>query len=461
MKYYIKTFGCQMNFSDSERISGFLETMGYKSAKNLSEASLVVFNTCGVRQMAEDRVYGQIHNIRKNEAKYPKLIPKIIVLTGCLANRIDAQKRLKDKVDLFFPISNFKKFEKWIIEKYLKIKKSKIKNITQKNNLSNNYFSIKPKYSNTYQSLVPIMTGCENFCAYCVVPHARGKEISRSDEEILKEIKSLLKKGSKKIILLGQNVNSYKFKTQKNKFVNFPQLLRKINNLHGNFWISFVSNHPKDVTDEMIETVASCQKVCENFHLPLQAGNDDILQKMNRKYTTKQYLKLIKKIKAAYKKYKPKKLYSITSDIIVGFPGETRAKFMDSAEIMKKVDYDMVYFGQYSPRPGTAAWKMKDNVSKKEKKYREEYLNEILKKTSLKNNKKYVGKIFDVLVVKKLSLISRNNQKSSQKTIYIGKTRTLKNVKFESKVKNLIGQFVKIKVTKANVWNLKGELLYE
>ena len=470
-----------MNHSDSERISGFLESNGYEpinetplSAEALAKADLVIFNTCGVRQMAEDRVYGQIHNLANRgsrivgrEAQNTK---PIIILTGCLANRPDVQKRLKGKVDLFFSINDFKKFENFVIENSLKIENLKLKIAQKTNPLTNEniaYLSINPKHTNTYRAFVPIMTGCNNFCSYCVVPFARGREVSRPAEEIISEVKNLIKSGYKEIILLGQNVNSYKDEDKRDPIplkgsdpystVNFSQLLKKIDALPGKFWIHFVSNHPKDVTQEMIETVAQCKKVCEVFHLPIQSGNDEVIKKMNRKYTAEQYLKLVKKIKSAYKKYKPENLYSITSDIIVGFPGETRKQFLDSAEIMKAVGYDMVFFGQFSPRPQTAAWNMKDNVSKAEKVRREKYLNEILKKTVHSNNKKYVGQVLDVLIEKEGSKSPIGLLEPKQHT-YFGRTRTGKNVKISASQKNLIGQIIKVKITKANIWNLEGKL---
>jgi tRNA-2-methylthio-N6-dimethylallyladenosine synthase len=450
-----------MNYSDSERIAGFLASNGLRETKDINDANLVIFNTCGVRQMAEDRVYGQVHNLR---IKNKKLGIKII-LTGCLANRPDVQKRLKNKVDLFFPINEFEKFEKFVIEKFenlLKIVNCKLKIpaypelTTRKNNTS--YFSITPKYSDKFQAGVPIMTGCNNFCAYCVVPNARGREASRPTEDIISEIKELVKNGTRHIILLGQNVNSYKSPSPSGRGVrgegaNFSQLLKKINAIPGKFWISFVSNHPKDVTDEMIETVAKCKKVCENFHLPIQAGNDTVLKNMNRKYTAKQYLEIVKKIKSAFKKHKPDVPFSLTSDIIVGFPGETKKQFEDSAEVMRKAKFDMVFFGKFSPRPQTAAWKMKDNVSKMEKERRANYLNEILKKTCFENNKKYVGKNLEILIEK----YSDGN--------YFGKTRTMKNVKIFSPSPSgrgvrgegsLIGKIIKAKITKANTWNLEA-----
>lgn len=424
--YYIKTFGCQMNYSDSERIAGFLESQKINPAKDIKSADLVVFNTCGVRQMAEDRVYGQIHNLRVKSQK-----SKVkIVLTGCLAHRKDVQRRLKNKVDLFADIKDFQKEINKIIN---------IKNRDTNNELD--YFSIKPKYNSKHTALVPIMTGCNNFCSYCVVPYARGREISRPASEILKEIKGLLKAGYKEIILLGQNVNSYK-----DEKINFSKLLKKVNDIPGNFWISFISNHPKDFSDVLIETATKLKKVCEYIHLPIQAGDDKILEKMNRKYTAKEYLQEVEKIKKAFTKNKPEKLFAITSDIIVGFPGETKKQFLESAKIMKRARYDMVYFGQFSPRPETKAFQMKDNISKEEKSRREQFLNEILKKTSLENNKKYLNKTLEILVDKE------------KKGYYFGRTRTMKNVKIISNKKNLVGKIVKAKITKVNIWNLEAEI---
>ncbi|MCX6765553.1 MAG: tRNA (N6-isopentenyl adenosine(37)-C2)-methylthiotransferase MiaB [Candidatus Moranbacteria bacterium] len=454
-KYFIKTFGCQMNYSDSERIAAFLELHKFKPGKNINEANLVIFNTCGVRQSAEDRVYGQIHNLTTWNTKHRT--KKIIVLTGCLANRKDVQRRLKDKVDLFCGIKEFPEkilsviaTSPWRWKQSLdNLNDDKSTGLPRSRSLSafdglprnDNYLNIEPKYNTKYSAFVPIMTGCNNFCSYCVVPYARGREISRPAKEIIKEVRVLVKKGYKEIILLGQNANSYNYRK-----INFSKLLKKINAISGNFWIHFLTSHPKDMSDELIKTIAKCEKVCEYVHLPIQAGDDEILRRMNRNYTARHYPGLIKKIKSAFTKYKPGVLYAITSDIIVGFPGETRKQFAKSAEIMRKVKYDMVYFGQFSPRPGTAAWKMKDNVSKKEKERREKFLNEILKITAFENNKNYLGKIFKVII---------DSQKDG---FYFGRTRTMKNVKFKSAQKNLVGKFVKIKIIKANIWNLEGIL---
>jgi tRNA-2-methylthio-N6-dimethylallyladenosine synthase len=453
--YFIKTFGCAMNISDSERIASSLEKLGFAPAQKMEDAQLVVFNTCGIRQTAENRAYSMIHSL-KLKAKSEKL--KIIV-TGCLANRKDVQKRLKDKVDLFTEIQDFPKLISSILYNVSsmnsKIRNTRYKIPDTKNSFDKeaiDYLTINPKHTNKFQAYIPIMTGCNNFCSYCVVPYARGREVSRSHEEIVSEVKNLVSKGYKEITLLGQNVNSYKSKVRKvrksvklEEEINFSKLLEIINKIPGKFWISFVSSHPKDFDDELIETTAKCQKVCEWVHLPIQSGNDKILKKMNRRYTEADYLRLIKKIRAAFKKYKPDSLYSISSDIIVGFPSETKKQFLDSAAVMEKSKFDMVFFGQFSPRPGTVAWQMKDNVTQKEKIRREKYLNEILKKTAFENNKKYSGKTLDVLIDKE------------KKGNYFGHTRTMKNVKIESDKKGLIGRIIKVTIIKANIWNLEGK----
>lgn len=498
--YFIKTFGCQMNFSDSERLASFLEKNNFKPSLKIDKANLVIFNSCGVRKMAEDRAFGQIHNLRKNN-------PNIkIALTGCISQRKDVQLTLAKKVDLFFPINNFDELGKFININFnnikLKLKNSKlirnsklkIQNFNSDNNKIN-YLSITPNYAHKFQANVPIMTGCNNFCAYCVVPYARGREVSRGADEIIKEIKNLLKNGCQEITLLGQNVNSYNGELQiknsklKNN-INFSQLLHLVNNLPGNFWIRFMSSHPKDMSDELIQTITSLDKVCESVHLPIQSGDDTVLKNMNRKYTQKHYLNLIKKIKASFEKNKPAKLYSISSDIIVGFPGETKLQLEKSAQVMRKANYDMAYFGQFSPRPQTIAWKMKDNVTKPEKERREKYLNEILKKTALANNKKYLGKTIDVLI---------ENKKGE---FYFGKTRTFKNIRAiihkdycpelvrprvslasavaqgsqsekchpeqnchleqschpELVSGSLIGKIIPVKITQAKIWSLEGEI---
>lgn len=458
-----------MNFSDSERLASFLNSFGFKplknkndtglSAKDLAKADLIIFNSCGVRKMPEDRAFGQIHNLRKNN-------PQIkIALTGCISQRKDVQKILEKKVDLFFSIKDIKLLENFVIENFRNY--SEIgSSLSGQEKID--YLSINPKYTNTFSANVPIMTGCNNFCAYCVVPYARGREVSRPAEEIINEVKFLIKKGYKEIILLGQNVNSYKSATKshsenyKPENINFSKLLKMINDISGDFWIRFMTSHPKDMSDELIETITQLDKVCESVHLPIQSGDNKVLQNMNRRYTRKHYLGLINKIKNSFAKNKPGQIFSLSSDVIVGFPGETKTQLEKTAQIMQKAKYDMVYFGQFSPRPQTVAWKMKDNVTKTEKERREKYLNEILKKTSLENNKQYLNKTLDVLV---------ENKKDEA---YFGKTRTFKNVMIRADdchpkpcltagrlvegSQNLIGKIIPVKITKISTWNLEGKI---
>ena len=459
-----------MNYSDAERIATILEKYKLKPAASIDEADLVIFVTCGVRQSAEDRVYGQIDNIKK---KYPE---KKIILTGCLAHRKDVQKRLEKKVNLFFPIKDISKLDNFLYQKKSSTPKPQP---TQNSKDSNyrlpitNYLKINPLYKSKYSAFVPIMTGCNNFCAYCVVPYARGREYSRPAEDILKEVRDLVKKGYKEIILLGQNVNSYRSSlghpmSKRTSDVLFPELLQLIDKIPGKFWLTFLTSHPKDMSDELIETIARSEKICEYISLPVQSGDNETLSRMNRRYTVEHYKNLIKKIRSAFERQEPDSchltrvglLSAISTDIIVGFPGETRKQFENTAQLLREMKFDMAYIAQYSPRPQTLAWKMKDNVPKKEKERREKVLTEILKKTALKNNKKYVGRIVEVLVDKILKPSFRKSESLALgKYKYLSHTRTQKKVIFFSDKKIPIGSFQKVKITKAKAFGLEGEIL--
>jgi tRNA-2-methylthio-N6-dimethylallyladenosine synthase len=371
--YYIKTFGCQMNVSDSERIAGFLELHKFKPAKDTPKADLVIFNTCGVRQMAEDRVYGHIHNLRENN-------PNIkIVLTGCLANRKDVQRKLKDKVDLFCEIKDFPQS----LTSFFLLHSSSNKNC--------NYLKISPRYTTKQTAFVPIMTGCNNFCSYCVVPYARGHEVSRPAEDIISEINNLSKKSCREITLLGQNVNSYKYQfgnlklknwdfignleleIRNYKIINFPKLLNLLSRSYPNIIFHFLTSHPKDFSEELMDVIAKNKNISREIHLPFQAGSDKILRLMNRPYTQKHYLNLIKKAQEKIPGV------SFTTDVIVGFPGETEKDFQESVKVFKKVSYNEAYINKYSPRPGTAAYKLGDSISWEEKKRREKILRDIVR----------------------------------------------------------------------------------
>jgi tRNA-2-methylthio-N6-dimethylallyladenosine synthase len=327
MNYHIITYGCQMNKSDSERITAKLERQKHQPAKNLKRANLVVINVCSVRQSAINRVYSKIRQLNSQKTK-----PKII-LTGCLLEK--DKQQFKSQVNQIWPIIETK---------------------------------IKPKCQSLKHAYVPIMAGCDNFCSYCAVPYTRGREKSRPASEIIKEVKDLIKKGHKEITLLGQNVNSY----QDLRFVTFPQLLKLINDIPGNFKIKFLTSHPKDVSDQLIEVIAQGKKISKEIHLPVQSGDDEILKKMNRGYTVKDYKRLIKKIQRAIPQTK------ISTDIIVGFPGETKKQFQNTIKLIKEMDFKDAFIAAYSPRPGTAAAKLKDDVPSDEKKRRKRILLDML-----------------------------------------------------------------------------------
>ena len=420
-----------MNKSDSERIAAMLEKNNYKKASSKKAADIVVLVACSVRQSAVDRLYSQINQLKK-EKKPPK-----IFLTGCIS--LQDQEKLRKKVDIIFNIKNLKK----IFEK------------PTKKHLSSplEYLKIKPIYSSPFSAFVPISTGCNNFCSYCIVPYVRGPEICRPVKDILEEIRGLIKKNYKEITLLGQNVNSYlstNYKPtfplklsagkDKSKYIDFPKLLQMIENIPGNFWITFISNHPKDLSLKLIETVAKSKKICPYFHLPIQSGDNEILKLMNRKYTTQSYENLVSLIRQKIKDV------SISTDIIVGLPNETKKQFQNTANLMKKINFDMAYIARYSPRPGTALAKLKDNISDQEKMRRRKILENILKKTALSNNLKYIGRTMDALIVEQTPTALLGHLKNQKHIL----------VPYKKDKSSFVGQFIKTKITKATSWGLEG-----
>ncbi len=398
-----------MNKSDSERIASVLEKMGYKVTSKINKADLIVVNMCSVRQSAVDRVFGLSQKFAKLKTLNPKLKT---ILTGCILNK-DKQKFAKE----FDQILKFEDLLKY-----------------------------QPKYQNNFSVFIPISNGCNMFCAYCVVPFVRGNLTCRDHREILKEAKNVVKGRAKEIWLLGQNVNDYHSPT--NNSINFSKLLKMINDIPGDFWIRFTSPHPKNFSDELIETTAKCEKITPYLNLPVQSGDTKILKKMNRPYTVRQYKALVKKIRNLFKKYRIglEREISLSTDIIVGFPRETKKQFQNTVKLFKEIGYDMAYIAKYSPRPGTTAYKLKDNVTSAEKERRYKVLTEILKKTALKKNGKYVGKEVEVLV------------EGYKNKFLFGKTRNCKTVKFKGD-KKLVGKFLKLKITSVNPFSLEGKLI--
>jgi tRNA-2-methylthio-N6-dimethylallyladenosine synthase len=440
--YHIITIGCQMNVSDSERIASCLEFYGFKPEADRRRAGVVILNTCGIRESAENRNYGLIPAIKKENKKVK------IILAGCLSERKDVVRRLKDKVDIWLPIGKLPELYK---ELGLKEKKFSKKD----------YLDIKPKTVSPFSVFIPIGNGCNNFCTYCVVPYARGREQYRPAHKIIKEAKEFVASGYKEIFLIAQNVNSYKSSAAKEDLkyfsnkkigqaINFPELLKAVANLSPfhkgdlpDFWVRFVTSHPKDLSDELIKVAASGGRMTPYLHLPVQAGDDKVLVAMNRKYTAKHYLSLVAKIRKAMPDV------GLSSDIIVGFPGETKKQFANTLRLMEKAKYDMIYGAKFSPRPGTAAYRMKDNVSAAEKERRYKKLDEILRRTALANNKKFLGKKIFVLVEEK-----------NKKGEWIGKNGQMKTVVFTAPVRNdLAGKFVSVRINKVRDFGLTGVLV--
>lgn len=434
MKYYLYIVGCAMNHSDAERISALLSMLGLQQSDNESEADLLIAVACSVRQSAVNRIYAKGESWKRRKGV-------ITALSGCVLSK--DKKKLEKIFDYIFPIEEIGAFVQKIIlnkDNYNDHPLPKIEEIKE------SYFKITPQYESIFRAYIPIMTGCDNFCSYCAVPYVRGREKSRPEEDILKEFKSLVERGIKEIILLGQNVNSYginnKAQIPNNKFVD---LIKKIDKTPGDYRVYFYSNHPKDISGELIKTLPRLKHFPNYLHLPLQSGNDEILKKMNRKYTQEKYLDLVEKIK------KEMPDITITTDIIVGFPGETISQFNDTQKVMKEVGYGMAFIAQYSPRPETLSSKMEDDVPKEEKKNREAVLQRILADSMLAQNKSMVGSKQRVLV---------DGKKGDY---YYGRTDSYKVVEINLKLKTdnqepTLGKFYNAKIVKAEPWKLIATL---
>lgn len=351
----VKTYGCQQNVADSEKIKGILSQMGYKLSDDVNEADLVIYNTCAVRENAEDRVFGntgKLKLLKKNKRDM------IIGLCGCMTQQkhvVDKIKKSYPQVDLIIGTHALHLLPELIYK--VIIERKKVIDINDREGLFPEDLPILRDKGE--KCLVPIMYGCDNFCTYCIVPYVRGREQSRKSVDVINEVKKLISEGYKEIMLLGQNVNSYGKGLDEN--INFSQLLRKLNDLSGDFEISFMTSHPKDCSKELIDTIAECSKISKHLHLPVQCGSDRILKLMNRKYTIEEYKKLID-----YARLKIDNLV-LSSDIIVGFPGETYEDFLKTKEILEYVKYDFLFNFIYSKREGTVASKMEDHVSQEEK----------------------------------------------------------------------------------------------
>ncbi|MCD8373048.1 MAG: tRNA (N6-isopentenyl adenosine(37)-C2)-methylthiotransferase MiaB [Clostridia bacterium] len=433
--YHIITYGCQMNVHDSEKIAGMLSELGYESTDVIEDADIIVFNTCCIRENAENHAYGNIGMLKKLKANKKDLI---IAVGGCMPQQIGKADILHKKfpyVDIIFGTHNLGNLKTLIAEKK-NGKKTVVEVLTGDGEVCEGDNPLRTSYPNAW---VNIMYGCDNFCSYCIVPYVRGRERSRLPENILSEATRLIKDGYREITLLGQNVNSY---GKGIEGASFPELLENIASVDGKFRLRFMTSHPKDFSEEFVKVIANNKKICNNVHLPVQSGSDRILKAMNRRYTSKQYLEKVEILK----KYIPD--CAITTDLIVGFPGETDEDFKATLSLVKEVGYSSAFTFVYSPRQGTKAAEMADQIPEEVSKARIMELVELVNSQTRSQSVKYVGKTCEILC----------EGYDDKKEMFLGRDEYGRMGYFKCD-KNPVGEFVNIKITEANGVSLYGELL--
>jgi tRNA-2-methylthio-N6-dimethylallyladenosine synthase len=435
--YYIETWGCQMNEEDSEKLAGMLENMGYIKSNVRNESDIIIFNTCCVRENAEFKVYGNLGELKALKKINPNLI---IAVSGCMMQQKGIPELIKKKyphVDIIFGTHNIHRLPE-LLNNALQGKSTIIEIWDAEGAIIE---GLPIQREGDIKAYVTIMYGCNNFCTYCIVPYTRGRERSREPESIINEIKELSSKGYKEITLLGQNVNSY---GKDLKDMTFAGLLRMVNQVEGIDRVRFMTSHPKDLTDDVILAVKECGKVCEHIHLPVQSGSTQILKKMNRKYSKEDYLVLVEKIKSEIDGA------ALTTDIIIGFPGETEEDFNETLDLVAKVEFDSAFTFIYSVRKGTPAEKYETQVPEGVKHERFNRLVELINSISERKNREYKNKIVEVLV---------EGYSKSDETRLTGRTRTGKLVNFIGGDINLTGRLVNVKITEPQTWTLQGELI--
>lgn len=436
-KACVVTYGCQQNVADSEKIKGMLELMGYDFTDNRLEAKLIIFNTCAVREHAEDRVFGNVGALKSYKRENHDVV---IALCGCMMQ----QQHIADKIKKSFPFVDLV-FGTHVVHKLPELLyraltgKKRVFDITDTDGIIAE--GIPVRRDNDAKAWLPIMYGCNNFCTYCIVPYVRGRERSRQPEVILREVQHLIQDGYKEIMLLGQNVNSYGKDLEQP--ISFAELLRKINAMEGEFVIRFMSSHPKDATPELLDTILSCEKVGQHLHLPVQCGSDAILSAMNRRYTVEQYLNIVDYLRER----RPD--FSLTSDLIVGFPNESEADFQGTLDLIQRVQYDNLYTFIYSKRSGTKAANMPDATSDAEKRQRMERLLTLQREIATKNYKRFLGRTMRVLV--------EGDSKRGDGWLF-GKSNEAIIVEFMGD-RSLIGTFVSVQITESKNWAVSGRLL--
>lgn len=434
LKYNINTMGCKLNENDSEKIAGMLEDMGYTATDSVEDANVMVFNTCCIRENAEEKVFGKLGELKRLKEKNNM----IICFGGCMSQEkhiIEKIKKSYPQVDVIFGTHNFYKFPEMLYKEITE--KKKIIDVWDIDGEVIEGVPIKRMDGKT--ALVTIMNGCNNFCSYCIVPYTRGRERSRNPKDILREIEELSKEGYKEIMLLGQNVNSY----NGGDGYTFANLLRDIDKIDGIDIVRFMSPHPKDFKDDVIDAIRDCKSVCKVIHLPLQSGSTNVLKLMNRRYTKEQYLELVDKIRAKIPEV------TFTTDIIVGFPGETEEDFLDTLDVVEKVRFEQVFMFIYSVRKGTKAETMPDHVPDEIKSERFGRLKTLADRITEEENMKYIGTIQNVLV----EGVSKTNSE-----VLTGRTKSYKVVNFSGS-KDLIGKNIDVRIVSQHVWYLKGEII--
>ena len=444
LKYYILTMGCSLNENDSEKLSGIVTKMGYTKTENMEKANLILFNTCCIRENAEERLFGKLGEAKK----YKEKNNAIIAIGGCMMQEKHIVEKLHKSypyVDIIFGTHTLHKVPEDIYK--ILLDNGRLEDVLD---IDGEVIEGLPiKRDDNIKALVTIMNGCNNFCTYCIVPYVRGRERSRHPKDILEEIEGLAKQGYKEIMLLGQNVNSYlrseKWKEKGldyNGINSFATLLRAINKIDGIERIRFISPHPKDFTEDVIEAIRDCEKICNFIHLPIQSGSSNILKTMNRKYTKESYLELVNKMREKIPGVK------FSTDIIVGFPGETEEDFEDTLDVVRKVNFEQVFMFIYSRRVGTPADKMENQIPEEIKHKRFEKLKDLVESQIDLNNKEYIGTTQKVLI----EGYSKND--SSKLT---GRTESNKVVILDGK-NELIGKMLDVKIISEHKWYLKGSL---
>lgn len=435
-RYFVKTYGCQMNEHDSEMISAILEDMGYTKANDYNDADLIILNTCAIRENAHNKTFGMLGRIKHLKQTKKDLL---VGLAGCMSQEESVVDEIISKykwMDFVFGTHNIHKLPE-ILKEHMRTKKLEVNVWSNEGNVIE---GIPSKRDSKYKAWVNIMYGCDKFCTYCIVPYTRGKQRSRLPLDIIEEVKKLKQEGYKEVTLLGQNVNAYgkDFKDMDYKMENLLEDVAKT----GIDRVRFVTSHPWDFTDSMIDVIAKYDNICNYIHLPVQSGSSRILKLMGRRYTKESYIELYNKIRNKVKNC------SITTDIIVGFPGETKEDFEETLSLARECKFDSAFTFIYSPREGTPAAKMKDDVSLEEKEQRLHELNEVINKYALEANEKLVGQVVPVL-------IEGESQKDNSMVAGYTDTMKLVNVKAD---KSSIGKIINVKITDAKTWSLDGEI---